>query len=60
MKSIRASLEFESFQSLSVFHYLIAASSGSSVVIANIDNKIDEVLSLSPKSNSGNFTITGK
>ena len=58
--SVRASFEFEAFQSLSIHQeLLLAASSGSSVVIANINNKIDEILSLSPKSNSGNFTITG-
>ena len=60
MKSVRSSLEFEAFQSLSVYQeLLLAASSGSSVVIANIENKIEELLNLS-KSNIGNFTITGE
>ena len=59
--SIRSSLEFEAFQSLSVYQeLLLAASSGSSVLIANIENKIEEILNLSPKSNIGNFTITGE
>ena len=61
MKSIRASLDYNPFQSLSVYQELLCAgSSGSSVVVASIgENSIQELFSISPKAQNGNFIITG-
>ena len=58
---IRAYKELESFQTLSLYQdNLFAASYASNqIIIGNIDNELNEIVTISPKSSSGSYSITG-
>ena len=58
---VRAYKELESFQTLSLYQdNLFAASYASNqILIGNIDNELNEILTISPKSSSGSYSITG-
>ena len=59
--SIRAYKELESFQTLSLYQdNLFAASYASNqILIGNIDRDLNEIVTISPKSSSGSYSITG-
>ena len=58
---IRAYKELEYFQTLSLYQdNLFAASYASNqILIGNIDRDLNEIVTISPKSSSGSYSITG-